>query len=116
VNIIYGGHLVTVFPIYMKLCKDSMFALLKKTYTYTQTELTIFYACVIGVSLVIANVHQISPDTIMSINGAVCCFFFVFLIPVLIQIKNYRGDDRLVNTIKRSLSVIGLIRPDIEIP
>ena len=52
----------------------------------------------------------------MSINGAVCCFFFVFLIPVLIQIKSYRGDNELVNTIKRSLSVIGMIRPDIDIP
>ena len=35
VNFVYGGHLVTVFPIYMKLCKDSIFALFNKTYSYT---------------------------------------------------------------------------------
>ena len=30
VNFIYGGHLVTVFPIYMKICKDSFFLLFYK--------------------------------------------------------------------------------------
>jgi hypothetical protein len=56
VNFIYGGHLVTVFPIYMKLCKDSFFAIIGKKDTYTANQLYMFYAFVIGISLVIANI------------------------------------------------------------
>jgi hypothetical protein len=49
----------------------------------------------------------------MSLNGAVCCFFFVFLIPVMLHLKCYHGTNRIVVGIKRSLSTIGLLRPDL---
>lgn len=46
----------------------------------------------------------------MSINGAVCCFFFIYLIPIVMHIKCYKGNNTLLKKAKRSLSIIGIIK------
>jgi len=58
------------------------------------------------------NVPGIDPDTIMSINGAVCVFFFAYVCPIAMHMKCYHGYNKIMNTIKRSLSNIGLIKKD----
>jgi len=56
----------------------------------------------------------LKPDILMSLNGAVCCFFFIYMVPILMHIKCYHGKNKTMMAVKRSLSVIGLIKKDAE--
>lgn len=48
----------------------------------------------------------------MSLNGAVCCFFISYMLPILMHVKCYHGTNKVLKTIKKSMSRIGVIKYD----
>jgi hypothetical protein len=51
----------------------------------------IFLACCFGLECIPA----INPGDIMSLNGAICCFFVVYIIPIAMHFKCYYGKMKI---------------------
>jgi len=54
----------------------------------------------------------LQPSDILDFDGAVSCFFTVYLIPIVLHLSCYYGDNKIMQSLKHSLSVIGLIDED----
>mmetsp|Transcript_9288 Transcript_9288/g.818 ORF Transcript_9288/g.818 Transcript_9288/m.818 type:complete len:81 (+) Transcript_9288:1037-1279(+) len=48
------------------------------------------------VSVGIASIPGLDPDDITNFNGSLCCFFFVYLIPILMHLTCYHGKNFFV--------------------
>lgn len=40
------------------------------------------------------NIPGLKPGDISNFNGAVCCFFLIYIMPILIHIACYHGDNK----------------------
>lgn len=80
VEVIYLMHLVSLYPIFCTLTKQRVFESLG-VQASTKMDIGINIVFVI-ICAVIKNIPQVKPDTITNLNGAFCCFFIVYLIPI----------------------------------
>lgn len=44
-------------------------------------------------SVAIKMIPGIDPDDITNFNGSLCCFFFVYLIPIVMHLTCYHGKN-----------------------
>ncbi|KRX10480.1 hypothetical protein PPERSA_08782 [Pseudocohnilembus persalinus] len=112
VIIIYVSHLISAFPIYYKLSRDGLLVLLFGEKEVSQKTKQMIDIGTLTLFAIIANIPKLSPDDIMSLNGSVCCFFYVYLIPLMMDFQCYHGGNKLMMKIKRSLSTAGFIHGD----
>lgn len=82
VILIYVSHLISAYPIYYNLTRDSFFELFLKGKKPSKKTLMITNFCCLLLFAGIANIPHLKPDDLMSLNGAVCCFFYIYLIPL----------------------------------
>ncbi|EGR33213.1 transmembrane amino acid transporter protein, putative [Ichthyophthirius multifiliis] len=103
VNLIYFIHLVTVFPIYFGVCRKRFFEIIFNDCKPNNKQIQIVNYIFIIICVIITNIQQIHPDLIANINGAFCCFFIVYIFPILIDLQCYNGQNKIILSIKNSI-------------
>ncbi len=85
--------LVTVFPCFMDVSRQRLFS------TFSDKPIPNFRRNVFnfGFMLISFGFEILAPfiklSDIMNFNGAIFCFFFVYLIPIALHLKCYYGTD-----------------------
>lgn len=55
-------------------------------------------------------VPAINPGLLLNVTGAICCFFFIYIIPTLMHIQCYHGEENdFITTVRRKISEYGII-------
>ncbi len=75
----------------------------------TERETAVVYCIFLLATIIIINIPGVNPSALMSLNGAVMCFFFVYLIPIALDVICYRGPNKMLNNIKQSFYAVGLV-------
>ena len=89
VELIYLIHLISCLPIYYKTIKDRVYVLAKNG-----VPKWLDYTINIVLMIILSGLKmdpKLKPDDIMNFNGAVTCFFTVYLIPILLHLNCYHG-------------------------
>jgi len=71
------------------------------------------YMVNVGMVLLFAGLKMnpnISPGSLMNLDGALSCFFIVYLIPILMHLQCYHGTVGFVRRASMMASRIGLIQ------
>lgn len=55
-------------------------------------------------SVGIKSIPGLKPDDITNFNGALCCFFFVYLIPIVMHLVCYHGKNSFLRKLQRKVS------------
>ena len=99
VEIIYLVHLVSVLPLFLTISKTRIYGLIEK-----DIPKSLDYALNIIIMIIFSVMKmnpKLSPVEIMNFNGTVCCFFIVYLLPILMHLNCYHGTIGFINKSKR---------------
>ena len=59
--------------------------------------------CFVTFCTIMRNIPNISPDEITNLAGSICCFFFVYLYPIMLHLMCYHGTNKMLLSLKRKL-------------
>ncbi|EWS72541.1 transmembrane amino acid transporter protein (macronuclear) [Tetrahymena thermophila SB210] len=100
VDILYLIHLITALPTLCHVSRSQFFILIQgETKPVSQFQMLLYNAtfCCLGL---LFQILCIDPSVIIEVNGSVCCFFIVYIIPFFFRL---RESKRLAQGVEDSV-------------
>ncbi len=107
-------HLVSVLPVFFEISRARLVQLVYKnekppTWFFPTVNVLFMVFCTI-----IKNIPNLDPSDITNFNGSICCFFFVYLIPIALHFACYHEGFSFIKSLKRKPSQYPTINNDIS--
>ncbi|KRX11065.1 hypothetical protein PPERSA_05174 [Pseudocohnilembus persalinus] len=104
VQALYFGHLVSILPVFVDIMKRRVFPLVLKGKEASQKLHTIINISFMVISVAVKCIPGISAGDITNFDGALCCFFFVYLVPIIMHMTCYHGKNKFLRKVQRKIS------------
>lgn len=101
-------------PLYFSIARARFFQYFLNEIEAPRSWVIAFNFTYVALCLVLQHMPFIKSDDLMNVNGAITCFFTIYLIPIILHFQAYHGKDSLMLKMKKSISKIGRERERIH--
>jgi solute carrier family 38 (sodium-coupled neutral amino acid transporter), member 9 len=101
--ILYMVHLVSILPVFFEISRDRLLKLIYKEKPIPKKLRIIINISFVVACVVMKNIPGLDPDVITNFNGSICCFFFVYLIPIFLHMMSVYKDHKVMVYLREKL-------------
>ncbi|KAL4489048.1 hypothetical protein ABPG73_005535 [Tetrahymena malaccensis] len=109
VQILYFVNLITCLPMSLFISRQRLFQFFYSEREPPQQLFVGFNLFYVFLCILLQNIPSIKSEDLMNVNGAITCFFTMYLIPIILHFQAYHGQDSLMLRLKKSISKLGVI-------